>query len=64
MLLHGECLASGWKVARENAATQYAKDHDEAVTWCFANLRVHDLKHTFGKRLRTAGNPEGITRAP
>ena len=45
---------SGWKVAREKAAAQYAKDHEEPVTWGFANLRVHDLKHTFGRRLRAA----------
>ena len=25
--------------------------------WGFANLRVHDLKHTFGRRLRAAGIP-------
>jgi integrase len=46
---------SGWKVAREKAAELYAKDQDEQVNWGFANLRVHDLKHTFGRRLRAAG---------
>ena len=25
--------------------------------WGFAHLRVHDLKHTFGRRLRAAGVP-------
>ena len=48
---------SGWKVAREKAATRYARDYDEPVIWGFANLRVHDLKHTFGRRLRAAGVP-------
>ena len=48
---------SGWKVAREKAAKQYAQDHGEPVAWGFANLRVHDLKHTFGRRLRAVGVP-------
>jgi integrase len=46
---------SGWKLARERAAKRYAQDHDEPVAWGFANLRVHDLKHTFGRRLRAVG---------
>lgn len=46
---------SGWKLARNKAAEQYAKDREEAVCWGFANLRVHDLKHTFGRRLRAVG---------
>ena len=48
---------NGWKTARVKAAEQYAKDHDEPVCWGFANLRVHDLKHTFCRRLRAAGVP-------
>ena len=32
---------SGWKAAKRRAGLQYA--------------RVHDLKHTFGRRLRAAG---------
>ena len=48
---------SGWKLARENAARRYAQDHGEPVAWGFANLRVHDLKHTFGRRLRAVGVP-------
>jgi len=31
--------------------------HEEPIPWGFANLRVHDLKHTFGRRLRAAGVP-------
>lgn len=45
---------SAWKRARVQAAESYAKDHQEPVAWGFANLRVHDLKHTFGRRLRAA----------
>ena len=43
--------------ARVKAAEPYAKDHEGAVCWGFANLRVHDLKHTFGRRLRAVGIP-------
>ncbi len=32
----------------------YAEAHGEPISWGFANLRVHDLKHTFGRRLRAA----------
>jgi len=48
---------SGWKSARVRAAERYARDHEEEVSWGFANLRVHDLKHTFGRRLRAVGVP-------
>ena len=48
---------SGWRLARVKAAQQYANDFEEAVCWGFANLRVHDLKHTFGRRLRAVGIP-------
>ena len=27
----------------------------DSAPWGFRNLRVHDLSHTFGRRLRTAG---------
>ena len=46
---------SGWKLARDKAARRYAQEHGEPVAWGFANLRLHDLKHTFGRRLRAAG---------
>ena len=48
---------SAWKRARVSAAKAYAKEHGEEVCWGFANLRVHDLKHTMGRRLRAAGVP-------
>jgi hypothetical protein len=32
-----------------------SKEHGEPVPWAFRNVRVHDLKHTFGRRLRAAG---------
>ncbi len=53
----GKIYNSGWKRAREDAAEAYARDTGKPVTWGFANLRVHDLKHMFGRRLRAAGVP-------
>ena len=48
---------SAWKRAREFAAADCARENREPVSWGFAHLRVHDLKHTFGRRLRAAGVP-------
>jgi len=46
---------SGWKAARYRAANRYEQDKKEPAPWGFRNLRVHDLRHTFGRRLRAAG---------
>ena len=53
----GNIYNSGWKRARKAAAEAYAQENREPVVWGFAHLRVHDLKHTFGRRLRAAGVP-------
>lgn len=42
---------TAWKSARKRAASRY----DGGAPWGFENVRVHDLKHTFGRRLRAAG---------
>jgi integrase len=46
---------TAWKSARERAADAWAKQHGEAAPEGFRQIRVHDLKHTFGRRLRAAG---------
>jgi integrase len=46
---------TAWKSARERAADEWAKRHGEPAPEGFRHLRVHDLKHTFGRRLRAAG---------
>ncbi len=46
---------TAWKAARERAANAWAKEHGEAPPAGFRSIRVHDLKHTFGRRLRAAG---------
>ena len=49
---------SGWKAARERAADRSEQERQELAPWGFRNLRVHDLRHTFGRRLRAAGVPK------
>jgi integrase len=47
-----------WQCMEKSARrcrTQWKKDKDEPAHPGFARLRVHDLKHTFGRRLRVAG---------
>lgn len=46
---------SGWKAARQRASERYAKEFGRSCPPAFKCLRVHDLKHTFGHRLRAAG---------
>jgi integrase len=46
---------TAWKSARDRAAARWAEDHQEAAPEGFRKIRVHDLKHTFGRRLRAAG---------
>jgi integrase len=51
----GKMLNTAWKSARERAAQKWAERHGEPAPEGFRNVRVHDLKHTFGRRLRAAG---------
>jgi integrase len=46
---------TGWKNARERAADKWEELHGQPAPDGFRRLRVHDLKHTFGRRLRAAG---------
>jgi integrase len=46
---------TAWKSARERAAEEWSKRHGEPAAEGFRRVRVHDLKHTFGRRLRAAG---------
>ena len=46
---------SGWKAARRRASGRYAKEFGRPCPQGFRSLRVHDLKHTFGHRVRAAG---------
>jgi integrase len=46
---------SGWKAARRRAALRYEDTFKRPCPFGFKSIRVHDLKHTFGHRLRGAG---------
>jgi integrase len=46
---------SGWQRARKRASERYATGLGSACPDGFRRCRVHDLKHTFGRRLRAAG---------
>jgi integrase len=47
--------SSGWRGARRRAAAKYRKEFGRECPDGFRRVRVHDLKHTFGRRLRSAG---------
>ncbi len=46
---------TAWKAARKRAADSWERLHGEPAPFGFRKFRVHDLKHTFGRRLRAAG---------
>jgi integrase len=46
---------SGWKAARRRAASRYEREMGSSCPAGFRSIRVHDLKHTYGHRLRVAG---------
>ena len=46
---------SGWKAARRRAAARYERELGRPCPAGFRSIRVHDLKHTYGHRLRVAG---------
>lgn len=46
---------SSWKRARKHVADQMEQNSGTAVPFGLRSIRIHDLKHTFGRRLRSAG---------
>jgi len=46
---------TAWKAARERAADAWIEQRGEPAPAGFRSIRVHDLKHTCGRRLRAAG---------
>jgi integrase len=53
-----DCMNNtAWQNARARAAKKYRERFGKAAPWGFEHLRIHDLKHTFGRRLRAAGVP-------
>lgn len=49
---------SAWKKARGRAAKLWQEQHLRPAHPGFTSIRVHDLKHTFGRRLKAAGVTE------
>lgn len=48
-----------WRLARSRAAEKWQELKREPAPLGYANVRVHDLKHTFGHRLEAAGTTFG-----
>jgi integrase len=45
----------GWHAARRRAAVRYKEVFKRECPMGFRKIRVHDMRHTFGRRLRAAG---------
>jgi integrase len=54
---------SAWKKARIRAAKKWQEKFLRPAHEGFARIRIHDLKHTFGRRLRAAGVTEEDRKA-
>nr|WP_286208499.1 tyrosine-type recombinase/integrase [Pseudomonas koreensis] len=54
---------TAWKKARIRAAARWEKEHKSPAHPGFRSIRVHDLKHTFGRRLRAANVTEEDRKA-
>lgn len=53
-----DCMNNtAWQNARRLAAGKYRERFGKAAPDGFARVRIHDLKHTFGRRLRAAQVP-------
>jgi integrase len=46
---------TAWRNARERGANKWEEQAKQPAPAGFRRVRVHDLKHTFGRRLRAAG---------
>ncbi|MBP3996704.1 tyrosine-type recombinase/integrase [Pseudomonas koreensis] len=54
---------TAWKSARIRAAAKWEKEHKSPAHPGFRSIRIHDLKHTFGRRLRAANVTEEDRKA-
>jgi integrase len=48
---------TAWQNGRKRAARKYQERFGKEAPWGFEHLRIHDLKHTFGRRLRAVRVP-------
>lgn len=51
----GTLRNSGWIAARRRASARYREELGRQPAKGFQRIRAHDLRHTFGRRLRAAG---------
>ncbi len=54
---------SAWRKARKRAADKWEVANQSPAHPGFRSFRIHDLKHTFGRRLRAAGVTEEDRKA-
>ena len=54
---------SAWKKARVRAAKLWQEKNLRPAHPGYLSIRIHDLKHTFGRRLRAAGVTEEDRKA-
>ena len=54
---------SAWRKARVRSAAKWEEIHKTPAHPGFTSIRIHDLKHTFGRRLRAAGVTEEDRKA-
>ena len=54
---------SAWKKARVRAAKLWQEKNLRPAHPGYQSIRIHDLKHTFGRRLRAAGVTEEDRKA-
>lgn len=54
---------TAWKKARGRAADRWQDLHKSPAHPGYRSIRIHDLKHTFGRRLRAAGVTEEDRKA-
>jgi integrase len=54
---------SAWKKARVRAAKLWQEENLRPAHPGYLSIRIHDLKHTFGRRLRAAGVTEEDRKA-
>lgn len=47
--------SAGWEASRRRAAERYPEWFGMEAPEGFRNVRVHDLRHAYGRRLRAAG---------
>jgi len=48
-------LNTGWRNARKRAAELFEATYQKEASEGFRKVRVHDMRHTFGERLRLQG---------